>query len=219
MLPSRPAPRDSSGGDSVVARFKPTHGTVLGWLSLLVVVGVLAWIGLNARTLTGARVALGAVFAAVVVWSTMLRPRAHATPTTLVLRNSVLDSHVPLRLIDDVLVRQTLNVWVGDQRHVCTGIGRSRRSMLKPKRGAASVLGIEQADVRMGLGGPGGPGAIGTSGSYEDFVATRIEALARDAKAAARGSDEPAQVRRVPAWPEIAALVVTGTAFVVSLLL
>ena len=57
--------------------------------------------------------------------------------------------------------------------------------------------------------------------SYQTFVLTRLEELVDQAKREHRrdpdATHEPA--RHVLAWPEVAALVVTGLAFGVSLLL
>jgi len=56
-----------------------------------------------------------------------------------------------------------------------------------------------------------------TAMTYPDFVETRISGLAEDARR--RGLDAGDGARHHWAWPEIAALAVTGAAFVVSLLL
>lgn len=55
-----------------------------------------------------------------------------------------------------------------------------------------------------------------TAMAYEAFVVTRIDELVETAKKKSQGEAGAAKDHHVYAWPEIAALVVTGVAFVVS---
>ncbi len=200
-----------------VERFRPTSGRAVGYLSLAVVVGLTGFVALNEQTLTGVRIALGLVFFGVLVWMTQLRPRATAYPDRLHLQNSFRDTHVPLVLIDTVTVRRTLNVWVGDERYVCIGIGKSLRKIVKAKgRGPASLLGLDRIEDYTERSTPLRPDQ--SAMSYDTFVVTRIEGLVDEAKRQSRGTTDQ-QPRHVLAWPEIAALAVTGVAFVVSLFL
>ena len=193
--------------------FKPTTGHVTGWAGLAVCLLVVGVVVTSEQHVVGLRVALGAVLVAVLVWVALLRPRATAYDDTLVLRGMVSDTTLPLARIDTAVVRHVLVVWVGEDRYTCSSIARSTRSMVKPRSpGALSVLGVQQADDRMGAVGQSGD--IGGSGDYATFVETRIEDLARSARR--DGKDGP-EVQRRWARVEIGALAVAGLAFVLSL--
>ena len=171
-----------------VERFAPTSGQFLGWTGILIAAVAVGYPILAVHTVTGLRVALGAVVFAVVVWMTQLRPRATAYPRHLVLRNSVRDTHIPLHEVDEVAVRQSLQVFVGDQRHVCIGVGRSSRDRLKQLRrrsqqtvgasrfqefkGKAEVAGLDERAV-----------------SYATFVETRIQELVEQARKERRDAE------------------------------
>jgi hypothetical protein len=196
-----------------VQRFKPTTGPYLGYVGLAVCALVVGVVMTSEQHVIGVQVALGAVLLAVLIWLAMLRPSATAYDDTLVLRGMLSDTTLPLASIDAAVVRHVLVVWIGDDRYTCAGIARSTRSMVKRRPGAMSVLGLYQTDDRMGAVGAGG--MIGTSGDYATFVETRIEDLARSARR--DGRDVP-EVRRDWARLEVAALVVSALAFVLSLL-
>ena len=145
-----------------------------------------------------------------------LRPRATAYADTLVLRNPVSELHVPLADVDAVTVRQTLNVWVGDERYVCVGIGQSSRELLKRRsRGPMSFLGLHQVDDRMGLGHLRD---VGATTDYASFVERRITELAQAARQARDPRPSPG-VRRLWAVPELAALSMLGAALALTLVL
>jgi hypothetical protein len=196
-----------------VQRFKATTGHAIGYVGLAVCALVVVDVLTSERHVAGVRVALGAVVVAVLIWLALFRPRATAYAETLVLRGMVSDTTLPLAGIDAAVVRHVLNVWVGDDRYTCSSIGRSTRSMVKRRRspGAMSVLGLHQVDDQMGAVGQSGD--IGGSGDYATFVESRIEDLAKSAR---RDGVHAPPVRRRWAWPEIAALTVTGLAFVLS---
>ncbi len=211
------------GGAEPVERFVPTSGRLVGYLSLVVIAGLLVHLALNVHTTTGLRLGTGLLFLGVLVWVTQLRPRATAYPETLHLRNSLRDATVPLALVDEISVRRMLVVWVGPERYVCIGIGTPLRKIVKAKtRGPSSLLGWDRLEAYTESATPLRPDQ--TAMSYQDFVETRIAALVEDARrrsqspgAEARTSDE--EPRRTWAWPEIIALAGTGTAFVLSLVL
>ena len=127
----------TSSGDLAnqpLERFKATSGQAVGWGGLIFAAVIVGYVVLAHHTLTGLRVALGMVLFALVVWMTQLRWRATLYPDGVVLRNGARDAVLPLVLVDAVTVRQTLNVWAGERRYVCVGIGRSARSMVKEGR-------------------------------------------------------------------------------------
>jgi hypothetical protein len=204
-LPSRPAP---------VQRFKPTLGVALGYVGLTVAALVVLSLLTTEQNLTGVRWSLGTGVVAVLVWAVMIRPRATAYDDTLVLHHMLSDTHLPLARIDAAVVRQMLHVWIGEDRYVCTGIGRSTRKLLKRRsRGAMAGLGVVQADDHAGMGDVA---ELGSGADDATFVETRIEDLARTARRDRQA--EPPLVRRTWAVPELAVLGVLAAAFLVSLL-
>jgi len=182
-------------GAQPVERFKATSGIFAGYTGLAFTVAIVGYVLFNVHTVTGLRLALGMTLFGLVTWVTQLRPRAAAYPNHLLLKNSVRDVAIPLALIDEVTVRQTLDVWVGEKRYVCLSIGTSARRGFKSRKSS--------------------PASSQTDMSYESLVVTRIRELVETAKKAA-GEPVAAEARYDYAWPEIIALVVTGVAFVVS---
>jgi hypothetical protein len=135
----------------------------------------------------------------------------------LVLRNMLSTVFIPLASIEELAVRQVLAVRAGGKRYVCAGVGRSLRQAM---RGSA----VQKAREQMG-GLRGELAAVREPGmNYADYVEIRLQELIKEDRARrgiAKFSDEAEalarQARRVLAWPEIAALVVTGLFTVVAL--
>lgn len=212
------ATSDESGRVRPVERFKPTSGLILGYAGLALGVVAIGYVAFTQHTILGLRVALGAAFFGVVVWVTQIRPRAAAYPRTLLLKNALRDVEVPLAMVDDVSVRQTLNVWVGEERFVCIGIGESVRSMVRGRRTERpSMLGSSRWHEFSERAEKAAPDERAMS--YTTWVTTRIEELVEQEKKADRSRGGDGAVRRHVAWPEVVALVVLGAAFVVSLLI
>jgi hypothetical protein len=211
------AAHDGSGRPRPVERFKPTSGFLLGWTGLVCAAVAVVYCTFAVHTVTGLRVSLGALFAAVVVWLTQLRPRASVYPHHLVLQNFVRDTAIPLGAIQEVSVRQSLQVYAEDKKHVCIGIGEPVREELKRRRRKQqSMLGSSRWHEFADKAERAAPDQ--TAMSYATFVATRIEELVDEEKRSLRGSD-PDKVNRAWAWPELAVLAVTGFAFVLSFLI
>lgn len=221
MTGADPHSASASSRPQPVERFKPTSGHVLGWFGLgvaAVAVGYVAW---TVHSVTGLRVALGAVFFGAVVWVTQVRPRATAYPRHVVLKNAVRDAHVPFAAVDEIALGQTLSLWVGDERYTCIGIGTSLRSDMKSRRrralddaqlGTSRFSELRRKAERAGLD----ERAV----SYPMFVLTRLEELVDHAKREqARLGQPPGEARWVTAWPEVAVLTLSALAFVGSLLL
>jgi hypothetical protein len=203
-----------------VEQFRATSGRLVGSVSLAAVAGLLGYVAVGMQTTTGLRLATGLVFLGVLVWVTQLRPRATAYSDVLHLRNSLRDATVPLEAVDGVTVRRTLNVWVGDRRYVCIGIGTSLRTMAGFRsRGPASLLGWDRLEAYTAAATPPLPDQNATS--YPDYVATRIGDLAEDARrrAALRPGATAPPPRELWAWPEVVALAGTAVAFGLSLVL
>jgi len=189
-------------------------------VSIGVIAVLLVYLALSLQTVTGLRVGAGLVFFGVLVWVTQLRPRVTAYVDRLHLRNSVRDASLPLVLIDEVRVGRMLNVWVGEERYVCVGIGAPLRTMFGSRsRGPSSLLGWDRLEAYTEESTPPGPDQ--TAASYPEFVERRIVGLVEDARRRSGSDPGPAaqRPREVWAWPEITALCVTGALLLVTLLL
>jgi len=209
-----------AGDEEPLERFKPTSGQLVGWSGVVVAVLIIVYVAFQDHTVLGLRLALGAAFAAVLIWVTQLRPRATAYRRELLLHGSLKDTFVPYLAINEVTMGQTLNVWVGSRRLVCVGIGRSIGFEMRQRvrsHGQGAQMGgnrsyqfagrAETTEVRE------------HSMSYQVFVLNRINDLLAAARSEQQRRDDrqpvPA-VRSRYAVPEIVALAVTGAAFVVS---
>jgi hypothetical protein len=202
--------------DRPVERFKPTSGHILGYLGLAVAAFTVVYSAVAVHSVVGLRIATGALFFAVVVWITQIRPRATAYRRHVVLKNSLRDAHVPLAHVDEVGMGQTLSLWAGGQRYVCIGIGQTLRADIKARRRKDPGLVGHSRYSELTVMADRASNEERAS-SYQTFVVTRLEELVEQAKREpAAGHEAP---RHVWAWPEVVALAVTGLAFVVSLLL
>lgn len=196
-----------------VERFRPTSGRVTGTGALLLVAAVVVVGVADREDGLPAWVVLGALLLGVLVWASMLRPAVRVTTEDLVLRNMLDTVTVPLGAIEAVAVRQVLAVRAGDRRFVSPAIGRSWRQAVRTGSGPSSQPAAT-------------PTATATSAmSYPDYVEDRIRRLASDDRTRrgirAMSEEQLAlarEVRRRPAWPEIAMLVVTAVGLVVTLL-
>lgn len=203
--------------DDQPERFAPTSGRVMGVLGLLLAGGVLA-LGLLDRDLGVADWVMAlAALGGVLVWAAVLRPRVSLVGDHLELRNMLETVLIPLAGIEELAVRQLFAVRAGDKRYLCPGLGKTRRQL----RGKAAF----------------GSGAVGSrlrsrpadaehTVDFADFVEQRIRQRMEDDRAARGirpGSAEQLalgrQVRRQPAWPEIAALAVLTLVLVATILL
>jgi hypothetical protein len=212
-----------SADERVLERFKPTTGMFVGWAGMAVAAFALGYVALSVHTVVGLRIGLGALLAAVLIWVSQLRPRVTAYTRHLHLMGSLRDVRVPYVAIDQVTMGQTLNVWVGEQRFVCVGIGKSLGSDIRQrakKQNQGSLIGksrLREFSEKAELAG-----LDQTAMDYQTFVVTRIEELVDLARREQRfGGGEPGAVdlRRPYAVPEVVALTVTALAFVASLLL
>jgi hypothetical protein len=134
------------------------------------------------------------------------------------LHGTVSDVVVPYLAVDEVTMGQTLNVWSGGRRYVCVGIGKpvgfDTRQRMRAQR-AGGLLGGDRVSQITGSDLP-----VDRSPTYQSFVLSRIGDLVAAARQQPRDpSAAVPPVRRTYAVPEVAALVLTGAAFVVSLLL
>lgn len=202
--------------DVTVEKFAPNGGTLIAVLGGLAVAGfIVAWaVDADEVPLWVPGVAL---FGGVLVYVSTIRPRVLVQGHDLVLRNMLSTVYIPLASIEEMAVRQVLAVRAGDKRYVCAGVGRSLRQALK---GSA----VQKAREEMG-GIRGEMAAVREPGmNYADFVEVRLQELINEDRAR-RGiakfspeADELAkQIRRVPAWPELAALAAMALFIVVGI--
>ena len=207
-----------------VLAFKATTGRVTGVLGLVMSVAVGALFVFTERPAVALLGALGSAIVGVLTWAALLRPRVTATSEDLELRTMFEDVTVPLAGIDTVLVRRYLLVRAGGVKYICPAIGRSLRKTVRTEmkwQGNSQILapGIQ----------PGDKIAAQTEVKsqeleYADFVETEIMRRAgreRMRLGIEERSEEEyelgSQAVRRRAWPEIGALAVLATAFVVTL--
>lgn len=217
--------------------FRPTNGPVVGLLALAVLAGVVVLdvLGQGVDLAPWGYALL--VLLGVLVWAAVLRPRVWVGQGDLVLRTMLETVRLPLAAVETIAVRQVLVVTAGGRRYVCPALGRSRRALVRGSgsgggRGGGGGVG---AFVGVRSWGDGAPvegdevarrsheRALGVD--YPHYVEGRLLELTDRARLEARvrpGSDAQrelaAGVRREPAWPEIAALVLSTAALVVLLL-
>jgi hypothetical protein len=202
----------------VIERFRPTTGAGVGWSGLGMIALVTAYCLVEVHTVVGLRVVLGGLFGAVVLWVTQFRPRVTAYDRGLLMVGSILDTMVPYGAVDDVRLGQTLVVRSGGRRFTCVGIGQSLGADMRRRlraTGHGNTLDLHRSYVFAG----DQPGADQDEAgmSYHEFVMTKINELLVAHPRAAEQARPP--VQRAYALPEVAALVVTGAAFLVSMLL
>jgi hypothetical protein len=189
--------------EDAVEEFRASSGRITGVLGIgtslvIVVLGVAAF-----DEGFPAAVVWAALFAGVLFWAAMLRPRVRVSGSELRLRNMLDTITLPLASIEQIVVRQVLSVRAGDRRYISSAIGKSWRQAIKSDR----------------------PLKPGQDAPYPVFVEERLSQLAEDARTRqgiALMSDEQLElakrVRREWAWPEIVLLGFTAVGFVVALL-
>jgi len=210
--------------DVTVEKFAPNGGHLAAVLGALLAVGLLVAWALDPGDVALWVVPLAFLILAV-IWTSTLRPRVLVQGSSLVLRNMVTTTRIPLAAVEEIVVRQVLAVRAGGKRYVCAGVGRSvRQAMLSPAMQRARRQGG-------GIGGFGGfteeIGTVSAPGTiYADYVEMRLRALVkddRDRRGLKARSPEvealAAQTRRELAWPEIAGLAVSVLLLGLALLL
>ena len=197
-------------------------GRVTGVIGLVVAAGIVVLALVDPGEIPLPVVA-GAILAAVLIWATMLKPQVSVADHRLVLRNMLETIRIPLAAIEDLAVRQVLVVRVGEKRFVSPGVGRSVRQAVTASRSEGPTH--TKPALGPALGG-GTPSQVDAGIAYADWVEHRLKDLAqldRDRLRIRRYSDEAealaSEVRREPAFVEIAALVASATFFVVSFLI
>ena len=218
-------PNEQDGGvvtgtapdDVAVEKFARNGGTFVAVLGGLAILGFLvAWV------LDPGGVPLwvpsGALFAGVVLYGSTVRPRVLVEGGELVLHNMFSTVHIPLATVEEVVVQQVLAVRAGERRFVCAGAGRTLRAVMRGSavqraRGQATAMTGELGyDIQRGM-------------DYADYIESRLRQMIRDDRQkrgitsvfSPAAEELRARIRRVWAWPEIAALVATTVFLLVAL--
>jgi hypothetical protein len=204
--------------DAPVEKFAPNGGTPIAVIGGVVALAfVVAW-AFDTDGMPLWVPALALLFAVLLHMSTV-RPRVRVEDRQLVLRNMATTVRLPLASVEEVAVRQVLAVRAGGKRYVCAGVGRTLRQAMK---GSA----VQHAREEMGgLRGEMARAVREPGMNYGDFVELRIRELVnedrvrRGIKLYSAEADELArQVRREPAYVELALLVAAAAFFVVAVL-
>jgi hypothetical protein len=200
--------------------FAPTGGRIVGFLGLVLAAGLVGVWALDPDGVP-ASIAAAALVGAVLVWASLLRPRVSVSRDTLHLRNMLETVHVPLAAIDELVVRQVLAVRVGDKKFVSPAVGHKLRKVMRAPRPGQIFLPDLPEKMEDALGPAEAAERPPTTVDYVDHVENRLRervAEARSRHGIRAYSDEAealaGDVRRMPAWPEIIALVL-GTALLV----
>lgn len=208
----------TGSGEASVEKFAPNGGQFVAVVGGLVVAAfIVSWaIDIHRVPLW---VPAFALVGGVVIYASTVRPRVLVRGGELVLRNMLSTVFVPLAAIEEVVIQQVMAVRAGGKRYVCAGVGRTMRQAMK-----GSVAGRARAQMgglRGQLAQVHEPGM-----TYADFVEVRVRELINEdrmRRGVAKYSDEAEQlaqqVRREPAWPEIAALAATLVLAMVAVVL
>ncbi len=168
----------------LVEDFRPTSGYWLGWAGV-VGFGVLAAVSLaGSRSLPAVATAAGFAWAALLMWVGLVRPRVVAHGDYLLLRNEFRDTLVPWHLIDGIVVRHTLRVYVDDKVVHGAAVSRSLRAIraggrAPPRGGGLLSLGAERMVADLVPNAP--PEQLPQmTDDYPGYVETRLRELASE---------------------------------------
>ena len=196
--------------DAAVERFRAASGRETGVVGLVLAAALLVTGVLNGFPLW---VLAGCVLVGLLMWAAFLRPAVRLDHGDLVLRSLLATTRLPLAAIEEVRVGHTLAVVADGRRFVSPAVGRPRKRLARGSAigglGGRPVAGLDHRAA-----------ARAAESAYPDYVEQRI----RDAVVASLADEHPAgapapRVRRTPAYPEIAVLVVSLAALVVGLVL
>jgi hypothetical protein len=182
--------------------FGPTTGLVTGWLGLAIAAGVVVFTLAEDRTALGARVVLGALVCALVLWCYLLRPRVILEGDRLELRNAFSTWAIPWTRVGEVLVRTVTRVYVGDRAYVGMAVGHSARSMMRAARKERKTLVAEPHVSTRAVDQP-----------LPSLIEEAIRDRARTAQEAAGPDVARGEITRTWAVPELVALLVLVVAF------
>ncbi len=188
--------REAAGAE--VERFASPPGRLLG-LFIMVAGAVIGVLVVAQQPAEGRGFGFLCTAVVLVAWVVMVRPAVAVHEHGVLLTNMLRDTFVPSSKIERCRSTQTLRIAADGQTYQGLGITRSARSMMKENRTARASL----------FGGQAGADYLTahrfaneeqTGGPYAEYVESRIEQLASDAKPDARGPVVSW------AWPSAAAL-------------
>jgi hypothetical protein len=188
--------------DSARRVFGPTTGLVTGWLGLAIAAAVVVFTLVEDRTAVGARVVLGALVGALVLWCYLLRPRVILEADRLELRNAFSTWAIPWTRVGDVLVRTVTRIYVGERAYVGVAVGHSARSMMRAARKERKTLVAEPHVSTRAVDQP-----------LPSLIEEAIRDRARTAQEAAGPDVARGEITRTWAVPELVALLVLVVAF------
>lgn len=168
--------------------FRPTSGYWLGWAGVVLFAAVAAEVLARSRSGSSLAAASALAWGALVMWIGLVRPRVLAQADHVLLRNAFRDTAVPWHLVDGILVRLTLRVYVGDEIHQAASISRGARPAVggSTRRRGQGLLGVlaptAATDPDAEVAPPGS--------DYAGYVETRLRDLASERRAASAGRDQ-----------------------------
>jgi hypothetical protein len=180
-------PDPSAAEEHPVEAFRPTSGYWLGWFGVVLFAAVAAEVLGRSRSGSSLAAASALAWGALVMWIGLVRPRVLARSDHVLLRNAFRDTAVPWHLVDGVLVRLTLRVYVGDEIHQAASISRGARPAVggSTRRRGQGLLGVlaptAATDPDAEVAPPGS--------DYAGYVETRLRDLASERRAASAGRD------------------------------
>lgn len=204
--------------DGLLERFRPTAGRWLGIVGIAIMIAIgttVASTGFDADTIFV--LSLLALLISL-SWAALIRPSLSAFYDHLLIKNIWSDLQIPWRLITDVDVRQTLQVYAGAERYHSIAVGKSVRKNLRPGHGRGGASAAESAllgttttsslNERPTLEGISSVGTI-----YADYVAIKVQTFA----AAQRDlGGEVTEVTRTWSWPTIIVNTLIGVGLFVA---
>jgi hypothetical protein len=179
-----------------VEKFHSSGSRILGVIGVLLALAFAAALASDGLDGSDALIVCVLGFFAVLVWSAMVRPQLRLAGDRLVVRNMLTSLSFPVAAVEAVEARQVVVLRAGGRKFISAAVSKSLYQVLKDNRGVAR-------DVK----------------AYPNFVEDRIRSRSEDerAKLGLRLGEVPLDLRRDPAWPEIALLALFAVGVVVFL--
>jgi hypothetical protein len=179
-----------------VEKFHSSGSRILGVIGVLLALAFAAALASDGLDGSDALIVCVLGFFAVLVWSAMVRPQLRLAGDRLVVRNMLTSLSFPVAAVEAVEARQVVVLRAGGRKFISAAVSKSLYQVLKDNRGVAR-------DVK----------------AYPNFVEDRIRSRSEDerAKLGLGLGEVPLDLRRDPAWPEIALLALFAVGVVVFL--
>jgi hypothetical protein len=181
-------PDPSAAEEHPVEAFRPTSGYWLGWFGVVLFAAVAAEVLARSRSGSSLAAASALAWGALVMWIGLVRPRVLARSDHVLLRNAFRDIAVPWHLVDGIMVRLTLRVYVGDEIHQAASISRGARPAVggSTRRRGQGLLGVLAPTAATDPDVDVTP----SDSDYAGYVETRLRDLASERRAASAGRDQ-----------------------------